>query len=145
MAKIDKKKVAVGVGLGLAAAGAALGAGYYFYGSKDAAGNRKKAAAWANKLHAEVMKNAKKIKKLDERAFKAIVDETMKAYQNVRSIDQADLQSAVAELKQNWKAVEREVNRVAKTEKKIAGKAVRKAVKTVKRIVPRAPAKKRKK
>ena len=42
---VSKKKVALGVGLSLAAV-AAAGAGYFFYGSKDAAKNRKKTAAW---------------------------------------------------------------------------------------------------
>ena len=64
MAKMNKKKVAMGVGLGLAAAGA-LGAGYYLYGSKNAAGNRKKAARFARAFHANILRKAKKLKKLD--------------------------------------------------------------------------------
>lgn len=139
MKRMNKKKVAVGVGLGLAAAGAAAAAGYYFYGSKHAAGNRKKAAVWANKLKADVLKNAKKAKKLDERAYHAIVNEAMKAYQNVRSIDKSDLRSAAGELKANWKAVEREINRVGKKEGKVAKRAVRRA----KRIIPRMLGKKK--
>jgi len=140
MAKINKKKVALGVGLGLAAA--AAGAGYYFYGSKHATGNRKKAVRWANDFQADVLRNAKKLKKLDEHAYRTLVDEAMKAYENVRSIDKADLRSAAAELKKNWKNMEREINRVAKTEKKVVGRVAKKAVKSVKRVIPRTPAKK---
>lgn len=144
MAKINRKKVALGIGLGLAAAAGAAAAGYYFYAAKGAAGNRKKAVRWANDLHADVLRNAKKLKKFDERAYKTVVDEAMKAYENVKSIDKADLRSAAAELKANWKNVEREINRVAKTEKKVAGRAVKRAFKTVKHVIPRTVAKKKK-
>ncbi len=144
MKRSNKKKVAVGVGLGLAAA-AAAGAGYYFYGSKHAAGNRKRAAAWASDLKADVVSNAKKLGKLDERSYKKVVDEAMKAYQNVRTIDKRDLLAAAAELKGNWKAIEREVGRVAKTEKKVVRREAKKAFRTVKRVIPRMPKKSAKK
>ena len=144
MAKANKKKVALGVGLGLLAA-AGAGAGYYFYGSKDASKNRKKAAKWANDMKADVVKNAKKLQKLDERAYKAIVDESMKAYASVKSIDKADLAAAASELKANWKNVEKEITRVAKTETKTAKKTIKKAVKTAvktaKKVVAKKPAK----
>ncbi len=141
MSKIGKKKVALGVGLGLATATAAA-AGYYFYGSKHAAGNRKKTSRFVNKLKADVVKNAKKMKKIDERAYHIIVDEAMSAYKNMKSIDKHDLQSAAMELKQNWRAVEREINRVGKKEGKVARKAVKKAIKRVKRVIPRRLVKK---
>jgi len=140
MKKANKKKVAVGVGLGLAAAGAA--AGYYFYGSKNAAGNRKKAAHFATALKADVVKNAKKMQKVDARAYHKVVDEAMKAYKSVKSIDQKDLASAAAELKANWKNIEAEINRVSKKEGKIAKKAVKKVVAKVKRSIPRTAPKK---
>lgn len=142
MVRKNKKKVALGVGLGLAAAAGALGAGYYFYGSKHAAGNRKRAAAWASDLKSDVERNAKKLKKFDERAYHTMVNEAMKAYQNVKTIDKRDLESAAAELKANWKNVKREIDRVGKAEQKVAGRAVKKAVKTVKRAIPRTVAKK---
>lgn len=144
MKKMNKKKVAVGVGLGLAAA-AAAGAGYYFYGSKHAAGNRKRAAAWASDFRTDVLTNAKKLQKLDERSYRKIVDEAMKAYARLKTIDKADLASAARELKGNWKAVKREVGRVAVAEKKVVRREAKKALRTVKRVIPRMPAKKTKK
>lgn len=134
MAKTNPKKVALGVGLGLAAAVAA-GAGYYFYGSKDAKSNRKKAAKWANDMEAQVKSKAKKLKKLDEKAYKTIVDETMKAYTKVKSIDQDDLRGAALELKSNWKNVKKELDRVATAEAAHAKGVAKKAVKTVKKAV----------
>lgn len=142
MAKTNKKKVALGVGLGLAAGAAALGAGYYFYGSKHAAGNRQRVASWAKNLQADVLAKAKKLKKFDARAYHAIVDEAIKAYGNIRSINKADLRSLATELKANWRNVEREIHRVAKVEKKVAGRAAKKIAKKVVRIIPRTLGKK---
>ncbi len=136
MAKVNTKKVALGVGLGIAAAAAAAaGAGYYFYGSKDAKSNRKKVSKWAGDMEAQVISKAKKLKKLDEKAYKTIVDETMKAYTKVKSIDQDDLRGAALELKSNWKNVKKELDRVATSETTRAKGAAKKAVKAVKKAV----------
>ena len=67
----------------------------------------------------------------------------MKVYKNVKSIDKADLRSAVAKLKGNWKKVEREISRVAKAEEKVVGRAAKKAFKSVKHAIPRRPTKKK--
>ena len=151
MAKANKSKVAVGVGLGLAAA-AAAGAGYYFYGSKSAGANRKKASKWASDLESKVKTNAKKLKKLDQRAYAAIVDEATKAYASVKSIDQNDLRGAAKELKQNWKNVEAELARTMKSGSKVAKKAAKKTVKkvivaakkvTTKKVISKKAAKKK--
>lgn len=132
---INKKKVGLGVGLGLAAA-AASAAGYYFYASKDAAKNRKKVAKWATDMKSDVMQQAKKMKKFDQRAYKTIVDESMKAYKSVKSVDPKDLALAAAELKSNWKAVEAEISRVSGSAKSTVKKLVKKTG------VAKAPAKK---
>lgn len=143
---VSKKKVALGVGFGLAAAAAAAGAGYYFYGSKNAAANRKKAAKWANGLKADVLRRAKKLKKLDERAIKTIVAESAKAYEKLQSIDRADLEAAAEELRHNWKNIEREVRRVSAEDRKLAKKIVSRAGKTVRAAVePKKRAAKKKK
>jgi hypothetical protein len=128
--KVSTQKIALGVGLGLGAV-AAAGAGYYFYGSKDAAKNRKKAGAWADTFQADVVKKAKKLKKLDERALKAVIDESMKAYARVKSIDKNDLAAAANELKANWAHIEKEVTRATKSNVTVAKKAVKTAVKKV--------------
>ncbi len=138
---ISKKKVALGVGLGAAAA-AAIGAGYFFFGSKDAAKHRNKAAKWSQAMHKDAVAKAKKLKKLDEKAWKTIVDESMRAYDKVKTIDKADLAGAAKELKQNWKHVSAEINRVSAKEVKVVKKAAKKAVATGKKVVAKATAKK---
>ncbi len=143
---ITKSKVAVGVGLGLAAA-AAAGAGYYFYGSKSAGANRKKAAKWATDLETKVKQNAKKLKKIDQKAYATIVDEATRALASVKSIDQNDLRGAAMELKQNWKNVEAEIVRSMKSgsssAKKTAVKTVGKVIARAKKVTSKAPAKKK--
>ena len=52
----------------------------------------------------------------------------MRAYDKVKSIDKADLASAAKELKQNWKHVSAELNRVGTKEVKVVKKAAKKAV-----------------
>ena len=143
--KKAQQKVAVNVGLGLAAAAAAASAaGFYFFGSKDAEKNRKKVSKWAGDMKNDVVKNAKKLKKLDEKAYKAIVDESMKAYTSVKSIDKADLAAAAAELKKNWAHVKSEIVRVEKKGVKTSSAAVKKTVKkatsAVKKALPKKPA-----
>lgn len=143
MAKVNKKKVAVGVGLGLAAA-AAAGAGYYFYGSKSAGAHRKKVAKWADDLESDVKKAAQKIKKLDQKAYAAIVDNATQAYGAMTSIKARDLDQAAAELKQNWKNIERELKNSAKKTSSVAKKSVQKTVNKVTKTVKKAIAKKTK-
>ena len=132
--KVSGKKVAVGVGLGIAAA-AAAGAGYFFFGSKEAAKHRAKAAGWSRKLHSEVVSKAKKLKKLDEKAIRTIVDQSTRAYEKVKSIDRSDLEGAAKELKANWKHISAELARVAKNDTKVVKGAARQAVTTVKKAV----------
>lgn len=139
MKKADKTKVAVGVGLGLAAA--AAGAGYYLFGTQGGKVARKKAVRWADDFKGDVIKKAKKLEKMDERAFRTIVDESSKAFERVKSIDKKDLGAAAAELKKNWKNIEAEITRVAKKDTKVAKKVVKvvtkKVVKTVKKATPK--------
>jgi len=134
LSKKNKTKVALGVGLGLAAA-AAAGAGYYFYGSPKSSAHRKKAAKWAGDLKSDVLKKAKKLQKFDEKAFKVIVDESAKAYERLKSVDESDVRAAAAELKANWKNVEKELSRVAKKSGGVAKKAAKVVKKSAKKSV----------
>lgn len=122
-------KVALGVGLGLAAAAASAGA-YYFYGAKGAAGNRKKAAKWADDMRADVLKKAKKLQKLDEKAYRAIVTESSKAYSTLKSVDPREVAKAAAELKASFLNVKRELSRVESKGASVVRKEVRKVAKT---------------
>lgn len=140
-----KKKMtrmeAVEIGAGVLAAVAAAGAaGYYFYGSKDAKKHRSATAKWATGLKKDVIREAKKLKKLDEAAMAAIVDNAAKAYKGMQNVTPADLKAAVSELKGNWAEVRKELSRTGVAKKPAAKKAVKKAVK---KVAKKAPTKKR--
>lgn len=121
-------KTAAGIGAGVLAAAAAAGAGYYFYGDKNAKKHRQAANKWAQDMKKEVMKEARKVKKFDKKAMGAVVDRAAAMYQGVRSVDASHLRAAAAELKRNWKEVERELSGSKTTAKK--GKGTKTARKT---------------
>lgn len=99
---------ALEVGAALAAAGAAA-AGYYFYGDKDAKKHRQAATKWARGMKADVVAEAKKLKKLDRAAMVSIVNQASQAYQEAKNVDKNDLKAAAAELKKNWRKIEDEI------------------------------------
>jgi len=127
--------IALEVAGGVLAVAAAAGAGYYFYGDKKAKKHRQAASKWVVGMKAKVVKEAKALKKLDQKAIGVIVENAASAYNNVRSVDKKDLQRAAMELKKNWKEIEREVSLVTKKAKPVAKKAVKKAVAGVKKTV----------
>lgn len=133
------------------AVAAAAGAGYYFYGSDNAKKHRAAASKWAKGMKNDVVKEAKKLKKIDQKDIAKIVDKAAAAYASVRSVNQHELKAAATELKKNWKRVGDEVaGRVAKTVKSVkkASKKVAKrpaAKKTAKKAVKKAPKKAAKK
>ena len=142
MAKKNNAGLAVGIAAavtGLAAAGAAS---YYFLGDKNADKHRRKAAKWAKDMQKDVMKNAKKLKKVDEQAIKAVIDESMKAYKAIKDVSAEDVEKAATELKNGWEHVAKEVRRVARANKaKVAakvGKDVKKVTKVVKAAAKKA-------
>jgi hypothetical protein len=107
----------------LAAAGAAAAAGYYFYASENAPKNRKIAAKWAGDMKRDVVKEAKKLRKIDKAAVMKIVNQAQQAYaKNGPKIDKAALLKAASELKKHWDEIRDEAIPVAK-------KAVKKSVK----------------
>ncbi|CAN5738484.1 hypothetical protein BH11PAT2_BH11PAT2_00270 [soil metagenome] len=125
---------AMEIGAGVLAAAAAAGAGYYFYGDKSAKKHRAAASKWAKDMKNEVVKEAKKVKKLDQKAIATIVDRATAAYGTVKSIDKNDLKSAATELKKNWKAVQSEISAAGKSATKTVKKTVKAAKKDVKKV-----------
>ena len=141
--KTSAGKVAAEVGAGLAAAGAVAAAGYYFYGSKDAKKHRKVAAKWATGMQKEVLKQAKKLPKVDAKSVSATVDAVVATYQGARSVNRDDLMRAAKELKANWKAVRDEATRsgkrsVARGKKTVRKGAAKAKARPIKRVMKSA-------
>ncbi len=134
MSGMQKAEIGAGV---LAAVAAASAAGYYFYGTKDAKKHRNATQKWAKGLKNDVVREAKKLKDLDEKAIAVVVDTAAKAYKGLDDVTPGDLRAAVTELKSNWESVKKELRGAAKkattsakkTAKKAAPKKVAKAVK----------------
>ncbi len=123
-----------GLGLAaLAAAGAAAAAGYYFYASENAPKNRKIAAKWAGDMKRDVVKEAKKLQKIDKAAVMKIVNQAQAAYaKNGPKIDKEALLKAASELKKHWDEIRDEATPVVKSAKKAVKKAVKKVAKKTK-------------
>ena len=132
MSTLQKAELGAAAAAAVAAAGAA---GYWFYGSKDAKKHRSATAKWAKNLQKDVVKEAKKLKDLDEKAMAVIVDQAAKAYKGLDDVTPGDLRAAVSELKGNWESVKKELRRTAK-------KTVSSAKKTVKKAAPKKAVKK---
>lgn len=129
MSNLQKAEIGAGVLAAVAAAGAAS---YYFYGAKDATKHRNATKKWAKGLKNDVVREAKKLKALDEKAMAVIVDQAAKAYKGLDDVTPGDLRAAVSELKGNWESVKKELKRTVKkaAPKKAAKKAApKKAVK----------------
>lgn len=141
--KASNTKTAIEVGAGALALAAAAGAGYYFYGDKNAKKHRKAASAWAKGMKQDVVKEAKKLKRMDQKTVAAVVDKAAAAYQGVRSVDAADLRAAARELKKNWREVEREVKGAGSRAAKAVKKSASKARTTAKKSAPKKAAPKK--
>lgn len=101
--------VAGGALAGLAALAALAGAGYYFYASKDAVKHRKQLASWMVSFKKDVIRELRKLPKVDADSVGMVVDTVAKGYQSMRSVDLGAMTLAVAELKQNWEKLAAEV------------------------------------
>ena len=130
MSNLQKAEIGAGVLAAVAAAGAAS---YYFYGAKDAKKHRNATAKWAKGLKNDVVREAKKLKDIDEKAMAVIVDQAAKAYKGLDEVTPGDLRAAVNELKGNWESVKKELKRTVKkaapkkaAPKKVAKKAAKK-------------------
>lgn len=141
----NKGKVALGVGAGLAAL-AAAGAGYYFYAAKDAAKNRKKAAAWAKGMKNDVVKAAKKVEQLDKKAIHAIVANIEAAYRKAKNVRPEDVGQLAEELRTHWEKVKAEATKGVKKGTRVAKSSAKRAAVAAKKAAIKAkkPAKKRK-
>lgn len=137
---------AVEVGAGVLAAVAAAGAGYYFYGTKNATQRREAASKWAKGMKRDVLKHVKKLQKLDAKSVAAAVEKASATYRQMEGVSKKDVDVAVEELKKNWTKIKKELEPSVEVKKavrtatnpKAAKKAATKVVKDVKKTVKKA-------
>jgi hypothetical protein len=137
MAEKSKKEEGggLGVGTGLLAGAAAIAAGYYFYASKDAKKHRQIAAKWAADLKDDVIKEAKKLKKIDKEALLGAIDKASEIYHTGKNIDRTDVAEAVKELKDNWQELAKEMKTNTRA-------LIKKSKESSKKVVHKAKARK---
>lgn len=123
MAQKTKKRIA-GVGTGVAVGAAAALAGYYFYADKNAKKHRKMAAAWANNLKKDAVKEIKKLEKIDKASITRAVNKASALYKKAATgATGKEVARATAELKKNWHRLQKEVGtRVARVRKAATSK-----------------------
>ncbi len=138
MAKENKMGIAAGIAAAVAGVAAVGAASYYYLGDKNADKHRRKAAKWAKDMQKDVIKKAKKLKKIDEQAIRAVIDESVSAYKTIKDVGADDVERAASELKSGWEHVAKEVRRVVRDEKAKAVAKVGKDVKVVKKAVKTA-------
>ncbi len=98
-------KVAMGVGL-TAASIAAIG-GYFLYGSKNAAQNRKKTKSWMLKAKGEILETLEDMKDVTQDEYNTIVDAVTDSYKRARRLSAAELAAFTKEMQQHWKKIEK--------------------------------------
>jgi hypothetical protein len=100
------------IGSAITAATLAAAAGAYLLSDKK---TKTKAKNWAMKARKEVVKNAKVAKKLGEKEYGRIVDEAMKHHAALENLTAADIIREGRELKSQWKKIQAEAKKMAKS------------------------------
>ena len=121
-------KQAIGIGVGITAAVAAVASGYFLYGSKNAAKNRKTVKSWALKAKAEVLEGIEKAKDMSKEDYEQLVDGVVKTYLEAKSASKNELSSFKKEMKDHWVGLVKDANPKKQVAKKVVKKAVKKAV-----------------
>jgi len=115
--------------IGAAVAGAAAAAaGYYFYGPKGKQ-HRQTIKSWTLKAQGEVMDKVERLKEIDRESFNKAVDQVAGKYQKAKGLAASEVASFAKEVKEQWKHVENEFEKGAKTGKKAVKRTVKKGSK----------------
>lgn len=96
-------KQVIGVGVGVAALSAAA---YLLFGPNGKK-NRKAIKGWAVKMKGEIIEKFEEAKELTEPVYNEIIDKVQQKYSKIQNIDKEELQATIAEIKKNWKAIQK--------------------------------------
>ena len=112
----------VAIGAGVAAIAALAAAGYFLYGSKDGAKNRKKVRGWMLKAKGEVLEGVEKMKDVTEDQYSAIIHKVGAKYKAIKSIDPAEVDAMMKELHGHWKNIKKSISPAPKKKATKKGK-----------------------
>lgn len=114
----------VGLGVGLTAATLAAVGGYFFYGSKDAAQNRKQAKSWMLKAKGEVLEGLERAKHMTKEEYEDLVAHVAQGYKRSKNVSARELTKFAADMQEHWKDIERAgAKRTAKAAGSVAKRA----------------------
>lgn len=105
--------------LGIGALAAAAAATYYFYGSKNAAKNRKNVSDFAQKAKKDVVTKVAKLKEVTKNNYEKVVSEVLENYKKVKNINPKELVALSQELKSQWQKI---IKHLPKTANKVLKK-----------------------
>ena len=129
--KTKRKSVEAKVGLGAALAGAAVAAAagaYYLYGPSGKK-HQRQVKGWMLKAKGEILERAEKLKEIDVRAYHSLVDEVSKKYKKLKHVNGQDVARLARELKAHWVNIEKDLEKKARSGKKVVKKVARKVIK----------------
>lgn len=114
-----KKGMSMGAEMAIGAGVAALGAGAYYLLGPNSKKHQKKAAVWMNKMEKEVKQKIAKAKKMSVPIYHQVVDAAAESYSKQYKAQEKEIKAFAKRLKGEWKVAEK--------------KAVKKAIRTVKK------------
>lgn len=100
------------IGGALTAATVAVAAGAYLLSDKK---TKAKAKKWAVSARKEVAKSAKMAKKLGEKEYGKLVDQTVKHYGSMENVTAAEVIAAAKDLKAEWKNIHARAQKMGST------------------------------
>ena len=98
------------IGVGIAAVVAGI-AGAHFL---DSAKKRKKLKGWMLKMKGEALERIENLREATEPAYHKAIDQAAKQYISLKHIDQKELAAVTKELKNHWKSINRQIEKLRK-------------------------------
>ncbi|HVO28744.1 MAG TPA: hypothetical protein VMT81_02055 [Candidatus Paceibacterota bacterium] len=126
-AKATNKNLGLKIGAGaLAAAALAAAGGYVLWENMDK-GKRAKLKTWAVKARKDAIREFARAKRMSEGDYKQIVDRVTSHYAALHHVNQAELAKTAANLKAEWKRIQKQAQAIAA--RRAGGAKKRKTVK----------------
>ena len=104
----------VGISVGLTATALAAVGGYFFYGSKDAAKNRRMAKSWMLKAKAEVLEGLESAQHMTKEEYETLVKKVVAGYKTAKNASPKELIEFAKNMHEQWKDIERATKSRAK-------------------------------